>query len=66
MQFSQKVKLARHLQYPFASRPDNPVTHQGVSTMSITSIQNAAIALVGALIVASLFVGAAIPMSPIA
>jgi hypothetical protein len=34
--------------------------------MSITSIQNAAIALVGALIVASLFVGAAIPMSPIA
>jgi hypothetical protein len=66
MEFSQKVKLARHLQYPFASRPDDPVTHQGVSTMSIAKIQNAAIALIGAFVVASLFVGAAIPVSPIA
>lgn len=34
--------------------------------MSIAKIQNAAIALVGAFIVAILFVSAAIPVSPIA
>jgi hypothetical protein len=41
-------------------------SHQGVSIMSIAKFQHAAVALVGAFIVASLFVGAAIPVSPIA
>lgn len=39
---------------------------QGVSTMFIAKIQNAAFALAGAVIVASLFIGAAMPVSPIA
>ena len=34
--------------------------------MSIAKIQNAAFALIGAIFVASLFVGAAIPVTPIA
>ena len=43
-------------------RPNN----QGVSTMFIAKIQNAAFALVGAVVFASLFVGAAVPVAPIA
>ncbi len=41
-------------------------TQQGVSTMSIAKIQNAAFALASAVIVASLFVSAAVPVAPIA
>jgi hypothetical protein len=42
--------------------PDGPVgpVKQGVITMSIAKFQNAAIALVGAVIVAAIFVGAAL------
>jgi hypothetical protein len=39
---------------------------QGVSTMSIAKIQNAAFALASAFIVAGLFVSAAVPVAPIA
>lgn len=41
-------------------------TQQGVFAMSIAKIQNAAFALASAFIVASLFVSAAVPVTPIA
>ena len=39
---------------------------QGVFIMSITKLQNVAVALFGAVMVASLFIGAAVPVTPIA
>jgi hypothetical protein len=48
-----------------AGSPGQP-KKQGVSTMSIAKFHNAAVALVGAFIVASLFVSAAVPLAPIA
>ena len=39
---------------------------QGVIIIFIAKIQNAAVAFFGAVVVASLFVGAAVPVAPIA
>ena len=43
-----------------------PLRNQGVIIMSIVKFQSAALALVGAVMVASLFIGAAVPVTPIA
>lgn len=54
-------KLARLVQTPWhdAGSSGDPIK-QGVFAMSIAKFQNAAVAFAGALIVAALFVGAAI------
>jgi hypothetical protein len=64
--FRVKSKLARLLQCLLHQGPMIRSAHQGVSTMSIVKIHNAAFALLGAVIFAGLFVGAAVPVVPVA
>jgi hypothetical protein len=65
--FREKSKLARLLHSLLASgRMVRPLRNQGVIIMSIVKFQSAALALVGAVMVASLFIGAAVPVTPIA
>jgi hypothetical protein len=61
-----KVKLARLLQSCWHQGRTIGHLPQGVSIMSIAKVQNAAVALVGAVIFAGLFIGAALPVVPVA
>jgi hypothetical protein len=59
-QIRQKSKLARSLQLIGHGRNDRHHILQGVKIMTVTKFQNVAVSLVAALVVASLFVGAAV------